>query len=124
MNGRDWVLAAGCAAALGLWFVSGAAVTQDAPAGAAANGKRVYMATGCFECHGRSGQGGAYNGPAPIIAKTALPFEAFRAQMRSPMNDMPAYSEKVMPDQQLADIFAFLQALPGPRPVKSIPILN
>jgi mono/diheme cytochrome c family protein len=121
---RNRFFAAGCAAAFGFWHATGAAGAQDAPWGDAANGKRVYLATGCFECHGRSGQGGAFNGPAPILAKTALPFEAFKAQMRSPSNDMPAYSEKVMPDQQLADIYAYLQALPGPRPVKGIPILN
>jgi mono/diheme cytochrome c family protein len=118
------LLAAGCAAALSLCGAVDAARAQDAPAGDAANGKRVYLATGCFECHGRSGQGGAFNGPAPILAKTALPFEAFKAQMRNPSNDMPAYSEKVMPDRQLADIYAYLQALPGPRPVKDISILN
>jgi mono/diheme cytochrome c family protein len=44
--------------------------------------------------------------------------------MRNPSNDMPAYSEKVMPDRQLADIYAYLQALPGPRPVKDISILH
>ena len=45
---------------------------QDAPQGDAANGKRIYLADGCFTCHGRSGQGGAYTGPAPILAHTAL----------------------------------------------------
>jgi mono/diheme cytochrome c family protein len=123
MTRRNWLLVAGCAA-FGLWQATGVAGAQDAPQGDATNGKRVYLATGCFECHGRVGQGGAFNGPAPILAKTALPFDAFKAQLRSPSNDMPAYSEKVMPDPQLADIYAYLQALPGPRPVKSIPILN
>ena len=118
------LVAAWAIAALGLCGAAGAARAQDAPAGDAVNGKRVYLATGCFECHGRSGQGGAFNGPAPILAKTLLPFEAFAAQMRNPSNDMPAYSEKVMPDRQLADIYAYLQALPGPRPVKDISILR
>ena len=45
--------------------VSMAARAQDAPPGDAANGKRMYLADGCFTCHGRVGQGGAYNGPAP-----------------------------------------------------------
>ena len=49
-----------------------AAQAQDAPQGDAANGKRIYLADGCFTCHGRAGQGGAYNGPAPILANTAL----------------------------------------------------
>ena len=124
MKRRNRLLAAGCVAALSLYGAMAAARAQDAPSGDAVNGKRVYLATGCFECHGRSGQGGAYNGPAPILAKTPLPFEAFKAQMRNPSNDMPAYSEKVMPDRQLADIYAYLQALAGPRPVKDISILR
>src|SRR5579862_6432309 len=84
---------------------------QDAPAGDAAEGKRLYLAVGCFTCHGRSGQGGAMNGPAPILAKTAMPFDGFKAQLRQPINEMPAYSEAVMSDQQIADVYAFLQTL-------------
>src|SRR5690349_7059195 len=76
---------------------------QDAPPGDVANGKRIYLATGCFTCHGRAGQGGAYNGPAPALAKTAVPFDGFKMQLRNPAKDMPAYSEPVMPDQQIAD---------------------
>jgi mono/diheme cytochrome c family protein len=97
---------------------------QDAPPGDAGNGKRVYLADGCFTCHGRVGQGGAYNGPAPILAKTAMPFEGFKMQIRNPSNDMPAYSEAVMSDQQIADIYAFVQSLPGRRDAKDIPILK
>ena len=97
---------------------------QDAPPGDAANGKRVYLADGCFTCHGRSGQGGAYNGPAPVLAKTALPFEGFKMQLRNPSNDMPAYSEAVMSDKEIADMFAFVQSLPGRRDAKDIAILK
>lgn len=96
---------------------------QEVPAGDAANGKRLYLAT-CFACHGRSGQGGAMNGPAPILAKTAMPFDGFKAQLRQPISDMPAYSEAVMSDQQIADIFAFLGTLPGPLPVKDMAIFK
>ena len=101
-----------------------AALAQDAPPGDAANGKRVYLADGCFTCHGRAGQGGAYNGPAPILAKTAMPFEGFKMQVRNPSNDMPAYSEPVMSDKEIADIFAFVQSLPGRRDTKDIAILK
>jgi mono/diheme cytochrome c family protein len=99
------------------------ACAQDVPAGDAANGKRLYLAT-CFACHGRSGQGGAMNGPAPILARTAMPFDGFKAQLRQPISDMPAYSQAVMSDQQIADIFAFLEALPGPLPVKDMAIFK
>lgn len=97
---------------------------QDAPAGDVANGKRVYLADGCFMCHGRSGQGGAYNGPAPSLAKTQMPFDGFKGQLRSPADDMPAYSQAVMSDQQIADIYAFVQSLPGRSDPKAIPLLN
>ena len=42
-----------------------AARAQDLPPGDIAIRKRVFLATRCFTCHGRAGQGGAYNGPAP-----------------------------------------------------------
>ena len=95
---------------------TGVARAQDAPSGDTAEGKRLYMLDGCFTCHGRSGQGGRLNGPAPIIAKTAMPFEGFKGQLRNPVNEMPAYAEPVMSDKQIADIYAFLQSLPGPLP--------
>jgi mono/diheme cytochrome c family protein len=113
-------LTAVAVAALG----AGAAAAQDAPQGNATNGKRIYLADGCFTCHGRSGQGGAYNGPAPILAHTALPFDGFRGQVRNPSDDMPAYSEAVLSDRDIADIFAFVQSLPGPGAPKDIAILN
>jgi mono/diheme cytochrome c family protein len=110
--------------ALALALCGGAARAQDAPAGDAAEGKRLYLAVGCFTCHGRSGQGGAMNGPAPILARTAMPFDGFKAQMRQPSSDMPAYAEIVMSEKQIADIYAFLQTLPGPRPTKDMAIFK
>jgi mono/diheme cytochrome c family protein len=100
------------------------ALAQDVPRGDAANGRRIYLAVGCFTCHGRSGQGGAYTGPAPILARTALPFEGFKALIRDPSNNMPAYSDVVLSDQDIADVYAFLESLPGPRSPKDISILN
>lgn len=111
-------------AGLALGLFGSPAWAQDAPAGDLANGKRVYLATGCFTCHGRAGQGGAYNGPAPALAKTAMPFEGFKMQLRNPAKDMPAYAELVMSDQEIADIYAFMQSLPGRRDVKGIAILG
>lgn len=100
------------------------ACAQDTPPGDAANGKKVYLADGCFMCHGRSGQGGAYNGPAPVLAKTQMPFDGFKNQLRNPADDMPAYSDAVMSDQQIADIYAFVQSLSGRTDPKAIPLLN
>ncbi len=117
----------GVALLAGVMFAAGAPLigtAQDAPHGDAANGKRIYLAVGCFTCHGRSGQGGALNGPAPILASTAMPFDGFKGQIRDPSNDMPAFSDAVLSDKDIADIFAFVKSLPGPRSPKDIPILN
>jgi mono/diheme cytochrome c family protein len=100
------------------------AQAQDEPRGDAGNGKRIYLAVGCFTCHGRSGQGGAYNGPAPILASTAFAFDGFKGQIRNPSNDMPAYSDAVLSDKDIADIFAFVKSLPAARSAKDISILN
>ena len=111
---------------LGLLMFGGGnfAWAQAAPAGDASNGKRVYLAVGCFTCHGRSGQGGSYNYPAPALAETKLPLEAFKVFVRLGPNDMPAYPESVLSDKDTADILAFLRSLPGRRPAKDIPLLN
>ena len=94
------------------------------PTGNAAHGRELYLATGCFECHGRNGQGGAFNGPAPALAHTEMGFEAFKEQLRQPANDMPAYATAVMTDQDVADVLAFVHALPGPRSPADIAILK
>ena len=118
------VFAAAVFSAAAMLGAAGGAQAQDAPAGDAAKGKTVFLKEMCFTCHGRSGQGGAYNGPAPILAQTAMPFEGFKAQIRNPVNDMPAYPDAVLSDKDIADIYAFVKSLPGSRSPKDIPILN
>jgi mono/diheme cytochrome c family protein len=116
---RAFALGAFCAGAIVI-----TAQAQDAPRGDAGNGKRLYLANYCYTCHGRVGQGGAYNGPAPALAKTAMPYEGFVGQMRNPSNDMPAYAAQVIPDQAAADIYAYMQSLAGPGDPKAIAILK
>lgn len=112
------------AAAFGLDGRDLAARAQDAPPGDAANGKAIYLKVNCFQCHGRAGQGGAMNYPAPPLAKTQMPFEGFKMVVRESMRDMPAFVEAVLPEKDLIDIYAFLQTLPTRRPAKDIAILN
>jgi mono/diheme cytochrome c family protein len=92
--------------------------------GDAVNGRTLYLADGCWQCHGRVGQGGLMTGPAPVLAQTKLPFAAFSRQLRNPINDMPPYPVNLLSDKEVADLYAFLQALPGRRPVKDVPLLN
>jgi mono/diheme cytochrome c family protein len=115
------LLGAACMVALG---TMGFAQAQDAPAGDAANGQRVYLADGCFTCHGRLGEGGNYYGTTPVLAKTELPYEGFVQQLRDPVRVMPPFTAAVVSDKEAADIFAFLKTLPGRRPVKDFPLLN
>jgi len=110
--------------AAGLGCFGTQARAQDAPPGDVANGRSVYLKVNCFQCHGRAGQGGAMNYPAPPLAKTAMPFEGFKMVVRESMRDMPAYNEAVLADKDLVDIYAFLQSLPDQRPAKDIAILG
>jgi mono/diheme cytochrome c family protein len=124
---RKTAIVVGAALVVGALALGGfdrAARAQDGPPGDAVEGKRLYLAVGCFTCHGRSGQGGAMNGPVPALAKTAMPFDGFKGQLRQPADEMPGYSEKVMTDRQIADIYAFVQSLPGRRPTKDMKVLN
>jgi mono/diheme cytochrome c family protein len=117
---RAWILATVATAALA---TAGIAVAQTA-AGDAGNGKRVFLADGCFECHGRAGQGGAMNYPTPAIAQLEMPVESFVAFLRDAPRDMPAYSAGVLSDKDAADIYAYLRSLPGRKPAKDFPLLN
>jgi ubiquinol-cytochrome c reductase cytochrome c subunit len=84
---------------------------QDAlPPGNAANGKRLYMADGCYQCHGTVGQGSRPTGPH--IALSPLPYEAFAALVRRPVNAMQPYTSLVLSDQELGDIYAYLPSIP------------
>jgi mono/diheme cytochrome c family protein len=91
-----------------------------APAGRADVGKTLYTRVGCYQCHVNQGQGGA---AGPRIGPNPIPFAAFAAYVRRPTGDMPPYTEKVLSERDLADIYAFLQGLPRPPAVTSIPLL-
>lgn len=93
------------------------------PAGNAQNGKKLFMSDGCYECHGRLGQGAAQTGAARI-GPPQLSFEGFQSYVRSPKNNMPPYTAKAIPDLDLADIYAYLKSIPMPPKGKDIPLLN
>ena len=111
------------AAGLFACALAGGAFAEEA-AGDAANGKLIYAKMRCFTCHGRAGQGGAFNYPAPSLAAIELPVEAFQAFLREPANDMPAYSTALLSDKEAADMWAWLHSLPGRKPTKDFPLLN
>ncbi|MGD0956697.1 MAG: cytochrome c [Candidatus Acidiferrales bacterium] len=94
---------------------------SEASAGNAENGKRIYTKYGCYECHGLEGQG-AVTGPR--LGPDPIPLKAFTSYVRNPTGNMPPYTAKVVSDQEMADLFAFLAARPHPPALKNIPILK
>ena len=94
-----------------------------APAGNAEAGKKIFTKDGCYECHGREGQGAA-EGAGPRIGPPQLSLEAFTKYVHQPTGQMPPYTAKVLSDQDLADIYAYLQSRPKAKPSKEIPLLN
>ena len=100
------------------------AKAQDAPRGDPARGKQLWLTDGCSYCHGTVGQGGGGRAAGLRVAGQPIPFAALLNQVRQPASEMPVYVEKVLSDQDVADIFAYIQSLPKPPDLKSIPILN
>jgi mono/diheme cytochrome c family protein len=95
----------------------------DAPSsGNAENGKRLFVKYGCYECHGFQGQGSP--GTGARLAPDPIPLAALMSYVRKPAGEMPPYSSKVVSDQDLADIHAFLRSQPHAPDVKSIPLLK
>jgi ubiquinol-cytochrome c reductase cytochrome c subunit len=96
--------------------------TADQAAGNAATGKRLYTKYGCYECHGYEGQGSSLTGPR--LGPNPMPIATFVRYARRPTGEMPPYTDKVVSDQDLADIHAFLKALRPLAAAATIPLLK
>jgi mono/diheme cytochrome c family protein len=90
--------------------------------GDAANGKRLFMAVGCYECHGTTGAGGGMAGPR--LAPNPLPFVGVKAKLRTASGRMPVFSEAVLKDAEIADIYAYLQSIPAGKSARDIELLS
>lgn len=93
-------------------------------AASAENGKIAYVKHGCWQCHGFVGQGSLVTSGGTVLAATALPFDAFKSFVRNTNRTMPPYREAILPDADLADIYAYLQSVPKPPDVNGIPLLK
>jgi mono/diheme cytochrome c family protein len=82
----------------------------------------MFLADGCYQCHGTTGAGGGIAGPR--LAPNPLPFEGVKAKLRTASGRMPVYSAAIITDAQIADIVAYLQSIPSGQPAKDIPLLN
>ncbi len=92
-----------------------------APQGDAAKGRANFERVGCWECHGHQGQGG--NAGVRIADPVPLAWPAFLAWVRTTSGDMPPFTEKVLPQQDLVDIYAYLQSVPKAPDYRNIPLL-
>jgi len=66
--------------------------TAAAKAGNVENGKKLFVADGCYQCHGRQGQGGSsapVGSYGPRLAPPRIPVEAVRIYVRHPSGGMP-----------------------------------
>ena len=79
------------------------------------------MKQNCYYCHGTSGQGGR---DGARIAQTALNVQGLIRYVRKPTGAMPAFTEKILSDQELTDIYAFLRSLAAAKATKDIPLLE
>ena len=107
-------------AVAGVFCATAAFAQADTPRGNAANGKKLFDTVGCFECHGWAGQGG---GAGPKLIDPPV-FPAFIVQLRTPRQIMPPFTEKVLTNQQAADIYAYIVTFPKPPDAKNIPLLQ
>jgi ubiquinol-cytochrome c reductase cytochrome c subunit len=85
------------------------------------NGKRIFLRDGCYQCHGYAGQGtiqGARLAPPVLNAQGMIRY------VRRPAGVMPAFTDKVLSDKEVNDIYAYLKSLPAPKPLKDIPLLD
>jgi ubiquinol-cytochrome c reductase cytochrome c subunit len=93
-------------------------------AASAEKGKVAFVKFGCWQCHGYEGQGSVATSNNKALAPDPLPWEGFSAFVRTTNGSMPPYTEKVLSNDDLADIYAYLQSIPKPRDYKTIPLLN
>ena len=80
------------------------AQAPSAPTGNAEKGKTLFVERACWQCHGLAAQGGGIAGPRLAGRTPAWP--AFSRYVRRPAEEMIPYTEKTLPDTELADIYA------------------
>jgi ubiquinol-cytochrome c reductase cytochrome c subunit len=107
--------------ALATCTVAGAAASAADQAATVERGRRLFMAVGCYQCHGTVGQGGT---AGPKIAPGPMPIEALRAFLRNGVRAMPAYPESILDDAGIADLQAYLASIPPAPRVEDLPALR
>ena len=112
------------AGVMALAFASGAVWPATALAASVEKGKAAYVQHGCWQCHDNAGQGSLATSGGKVIARTQLPLDAFKLFVRTTNGAMPPYRHAALADEELDDIYAYLQSLPPPKAVNDIPLLT
>ncbi len=76
----------------------------------AARGQEIFFANGCSVCHGSDGEGGI----GPTVAQTGLSISQVVGQYRTPRGTMPPFDAGRVSDQDIADVYIWLQTLDLP----------
>jgi ubiquinol-cytochrome c reductase cytochrome c subunit len=114
MNSRSAFI--GLAAAAAGLLASGAGFADSAD-----KGKVAFLQHGCWQCHGYQGQGGV---TGPKLAPDPIPFETLSNFVRTTDRQMPPFRKSILSDEDLADIYAYLQSVPKVPDPKSITLLG
>jgi mono/diheme cytochrome c family protein len=101
-------------------LAAGLLAEVPALAASAENGKVAFLKHGCWQCHGYQAQGGV----GPRLAPDPIPFDTLSTFVRTTNRAMPPFREEILSNEDLADIYAYLQSIPKGLDAKSIPLLN
>ena len=116
------IAASALATSLGSAPSSAQVVHESAGIGTgSARGQGLYVAQGCYQCHGFNGQGSVMSGPALTPMRRSS--QDFQAYVRAPSGVMPAYSSTILPDADLAAINAYVAAFAIAQTTRDIPLL-
>ena len=90
---------------------------EEGAVGNPANGQNLFFSLGCNVCHGDTGEGLV----GPTIAMTIVPLDRVITQYREPLEAMTEFPPDQVSDQEIADIYAWLQTVPRPPEADIIP---
>jgi ubiquinol-cytochrome c reductase cytochrome c subunit len=97
------------------------ALSQSAQAASAKEGEAAFMKNGCWQCHGTQGQGSI---AGLKLAPNPKPLAYLNAFIRNTVGPMPPYSEKILSNEDLANIHAYLESIPASPDPKTLPLLQ
>jgi ubiquinol-cytochrome c reductase cytochrome c subunit len=96
----------------------------SADAASAEKGKAAFIQHGCWQCHGFAGEGSLATSNGKVIARTDMQLDRFKSFVRTTNGAMPPYRPEILSDEDIDDIYAYLQSLPAPKAANDIPLLS